>query len=418
LGSRTTSSLHRGSDDHTLDASGTIIPEELTIRLEEPAGNAILSEIANTSKKIHPSSKNTKAGLNQIQPPITNLTVENLESIPYTLDDFTQTQWLVPGAGYPATVGKMLEELLTYTSGPMADVQHIFHLIAILRPFLPASIAMTPPGRGQGGRKLAEITEELQKYANFCLNTVNLTPDDTVALLENPMAHLVRFGVSPRTVELLFKTYEQQLHASKLFVPLVELRRIAAGAFATFKETQLANSQIGETCVECRKPIRRESGKCSKCGKGHDECPVCWQHFSPYTVTKRARREKETRGMSAWRIKGYGEVNAPVPEAPQEQPLLWQTCLSCGHGCHSACMSSLQDNVKTAGRCPAVGCDCACLPGLYRDQMIRVREEEIAQKSAGSVRKDDRRISESSAVKGARGMLEEAKKVRVVEPIR
>ena len=47
-------------------------------------------------------------------------------------------------------------------------------------------------------------------------------------------------------------------------------------------------------------------------------------------------------------------------------------------------------------------------------------EEEKARKSVGSVKGDGRRIKESGAVKGARGLLglEEGKRVRVVEPER
>ncbi|KAF2425771.1 hypothetical protein EJ08DRAFT_651934 [Tothia fuscella] len=374
------------------------------------------AENANSAKKLHRPIHSKSDGSANVDEP----TITNPDDVEFLLEDFTDTRWLIQGITYPVSVGKMIEELFMYTTGPLADVQHIFHLVAILRPFLPGSIVMTQRVYATiGKQRLEETKHELEKYADFCLNTVNLTPDDTAQLLANPLMHLVRFGIPPRQAELMFKMYETKLHASKLFVPLVMLRRIAAESFATYKETQLANSQIGETCMNCKKPIPKNTGKCDNCGKGHDECPICWQRFSPYHVTKRARQGKNARlADTVMAINGYGEPNesAPATKAPKAPPLLWQTCLSCGHGCHSACMIVLQDDAKTAGRCPAIGCDCACFPGPYRDQMIREREAEAAEKNAGSVHSDNHRISESSAVKGARGILDEGKKVRVVEP--
>jgi hypothetical protein len=55
---------------------------------------------------------------------------------------------------------------------------------------------------------------------------------------------------------------------------------------------------------------------------------------------------------------------------------------------------------------------------LYRDQFIKKQEEDKARKAMGSVRGDGKKVRESGAVKGARGLLgsEGGKRVRVVEP--
>ena len=60
------------------------------------------------------------------------------------------------------------------------------------------------------------------------------------------------------------------------------------------------------------------------------------------------------------------------------------------------------------------------MPGMYRNETVKKQEEEKARKSIGSVRGDGRKVKESGAVKGARGLLgqEEGKRVRVVEPER
>lgn len=103
-----------------------------------------------------------------------------------------------------------------------------------------------------------------------------------------------------------------------------------------------------------------------------------------------------------------------------ELPVLWQFCLTCGHGAHAACLDHQQKIPELGGRCPYYGCGCACIPGPYRDRIIREEEKERAKAMAGSVRGDRKSIGESGAVKAVRGLLGGegggGKSVRVIEP--
>jgi len=117
-----------------------------------------------------------------------------------------------------------------------------------------------------------------------------------------------------------------------------------------------------------------------------------------------------------------GGAVRPVLVQPQfNPPVLWQFCLTCGHGAHAACLDHQQKIPELGGRCPVYGCGCACIPGPYRDRLIREEEEERKIAMAGSVRGDRMSIVESGAVKTVRGLLggggsDQAKTVRVVEP--
>jgi hypothetical protein len=292
----------------------------------------------------------------------------------------------------------------------------------------------------------------MQEYAHYCKTELSLNVEETSLILTDHLAHLARFLIHPLQTEAVFTAYQEQLERCLLFTPSTMLRNLLYPSFGAFREHLLENSGIGLVCLKCNKPVNAATGKCEKCGKKHDPCPVCWQKFSPYLVTKRAKKANEA-SVPALRI-GLGgrlekastapptvtfeKTTRPPPSknlAPADSllllpapdpPTLWQFCLSCGHGAHAACLQHQQKQVpELGGRCPTAGCGCPCIPGLYRDQTAKKNEEEKARKAIGSVRHDGRKIKESGAVKGARGLLgggggekEEGKRVRVIEPER
>lgn len=199
----------------------------------------------------------------------------------------------------------------------------------------------------------------------------------------------------------------------------------------------MQNSAIGLVCIKCNKPINRPDKRCDSCGHRPDPCPICKQKYSPWTVTKRARNLEELKA-AAFKVTGDGKPMEFLlaPDEPAwtgekhdsevkvqplpELPVLWQFCLTCGHGAHAACLDHQQKIPELGGRCPYYACGCACIPGPYRDRIIREEEEERLKATAGSVRGDRKSIGDSGAVKAARGLLGGEgggmKSVRVVEP--
>ena len=360
------------------------------------------------------------------------------------LEDFQKPPGLSLERTYPISAGKMLQQSFTYHTALVPDAQQIFHLTALLKPFLPhsAGIAVHESER-IGTARLEETQHILEEYAHYCKVELNLELEEIYLILTDHLAHLARFRIHPLQVEAIFTAYQEQLERCMLFTPSTVLRNLLYPSFGAFRDHLLENSGIGLVCLKCNKPVNATTGKCEKCQKRHDPCPICWQRFSPYVLTKRAKKVNEAM-VPAIRIGANGRfekvptpasilsVPPPAPEQPllevedvavsaPDPPTLWQFCLSCGHGSHAACLQNQQKQVpELGGRCPTAGCGCPCIPGLYRDQTIKKAEEEKARKSVGSVKGDGRRIKESGAVKGARGLLglEEGKRVRVVEPER
>jgi hypothetical protein len=233
-------------------------------------------------------------------------------------------------------------------------------------------------------------------------------------------------------VEAIFIAYQEQLEKGMLFTSSTVLRNLLYPSFGAFREHLLENSSVGLVCGKCNKPANSTTGKCEKCDKGHDPCPICWQKFPPSAITKRAKKVEDAK-IPEIKIDANGRLHhaplsslppiAPITDTaspPPDPPVLWQFCLTCGHGAHAACLQPQQKLPELGGRCSTAGCGCACVPGIYRNEVMKKQDEEKARKAMGSVKGDGRRIKQSSAVRGARGLLgqEESKRVRVVEPER
>jgi len=244
---------------------------------------------------------------------------------------------------------------------------------------------------------LVETGEILQDYAQYCKEELNLSTDEIHAILSDHLAHLARFGIPPWQAEAICMTYQEQLERCLLFTSSTVVRNLLCPSFGAFRETLLPESGIGLVCLKCKKPINRPDKKCDSCGHRPDPCPICWQKYSPYTVTKRARKLEEMKIPAFKMPKGHGVMESILPadhpasrvfkKVPQNEkrddsqprlvfPVLWQFCLSCGHGAHAACLQHQQAIPELGGRCPIGGCGCACIPGPYRDRMIREAEEE------------------------------------------
>lgn len=401
-----------------LEASGTIVPEDTTLLLEGSRDNtadvlASLKAVANYRDDTTPS---------------------------LILGDFSSSpNMMLDEKSYPITAGKLLQQIFTYNTLQIPDPQHIFHLVTLFKRFLPNSIAIQPYQRKEcEAAHIAKTAETLEDYTQYCKEELNLSTDEIHIILSDHLAHLVRFGISPWQAEAICMAYEEQLNRCLLFTSSTVVRNLLYSSFGAFREDNtMQNSAIGLVCIKCNKPINRPDKRCDSCGHRPDPCPICKQKYSPWTVTKRARNLEELKA-AAFKVTGDGkpmefllapddpawtgekhdsEVKVqPLPELP----VLWQFCLTCGHGAHAACLDHQQKIPELGGRCPYYACGCACIPGPYRDRIIREEEEERLKATAGSVRGDRKSIGDSGAVKAARGLLGGEgggmKSVRVVEP--
>jgi len=408
-----------------MEASGTIVDEDTTLRLERPMkehlveANNPLAEL-----KAVASRDDTTPSL--------------------ILEDFTSTNRMLDEKAYPITASKLLRETFLYNTQHVPNMQHIFHLITLMKRFLPSTIAIQPYQYDQdGARHMALTREVLMDYAQYCKEELNMSTDEIHSVLSDNLTHLVRFGISPWQAEAICITYEEQLNRCALFTSSTVVRNLLYNSYGAFRENLMQESAIGLVCVKCNKPINRQDKKCDSCGHKPDPCVICYQKYSPYTVTKRARKLKEmeipvyNKGTKAvlppdhpvWTNFGHEhetrneDGSCRVTVKPQfNPPVLWQFCLSCGHGAHAACLQRQQKMPELGGRCPIYGCGCACIPGPYRDRVIREEEEERAKAEQGKVRGDRKSVVESGAVKVTRSLLsgggggDQAKTVRVVEP--
>ncbi|KIW00781.1 uncharacterized protein PV09_07761 [Verruconis gallopava] len=367
--------------------------------------------------------------------------VVNMNSKDLILDDFERPPGISLSRTYPITAGKMLQKLFMYHTALVPDAQQIVHLMMLLSPFLPNSASLAAHEYEVAGQtRLAQTRHILQEYAHYCKVEVGLETDEIHAILSGHLVHLARFDIHPLQVEAVCMAYQEQLEKCMLFTSLVMLRNLVYPHLGAFQDHLLRSSTVELVCAKCNKPVSSATRKCEKCNKGHDLCPVCWQKYSPFTMTKRARKMEDAK-VPAIRICANGRLDfsasvkpptssspspsAPVPNAsgndePKlEHPSLWQFCLTCGHGAHAACLQTQPNVPELGGRCATAGCGCACVRGMYRSELVKRMEEEKAKNAMGSVKGDGRRVRESGAVKGARGLLgEEGKRVRLVEPER
>jgi hypothetical protein len=244
-------------------------------------------------------------------------------------------------------------------------------------------------------------------------------------------------GVSPAQIEAVIAAYQEQLQELQISNPLVVLARLSFPEHSHLFEEIINNTQTGFVCLGCNKPINNPTSKmrCENCGKRQSPCTICWQKYPAIEAGRKNR--KHGRKGSNGQLSNAGEAansqtsvdgeapaftNGSLPSATvpmSNHPVLWQSCLICGHGAHAVCLQQIHNYPKLGGKCPTDGCLCDCVPGSYRNQLRKDAEQERIRREAGSVRVDGRKVTESRAVRGARGILEsDERRVRLVEPQR
>jgi hypothetical protein len=200
-------------------------------------------------------------------------------------------------------------------------------------------------------------------------------------------------GIRDAQAESILAIYHQQLNALRIYNPSVKLARATFQAHPDLFDT--SSRQIGFLCLSCRKPINNPNRfRCETCLKRQAPCTICWQKYPAISP-----RKSPKSGVH------YDDVPPPTP-----LPILWQSCLICGHGAHATCLQSLQTDPRLGGKCPTESCLCDCIPGTWRNQLNReaaaaAEGKREARRNTG-VRRDATRAKESNAAKGARVLLD------------
>lgn len=275
---------------------------------------------------------------------------------------------------------------------------------------------------------------------------------------EHASSNTSALGIPLHHLESILALYQQQLQTLQVYNPAVNLARAAYKSHPFLFDT--ANSQVGFVCQGCGKPINNPKTKmrCETCTKRQAPCPICWQKYPALSARKLSRKSRSSNDLwsQSFSFSSSPEVKpkraptlttspsttthrpppttqpdtspiAPTttPAAPattqSNLPILWQSCLICGHGAHAACLQSIHHNPQLGGKCPTDGCLCDCIPGSYRSRLNRetLADVEAAGAAAasaaagaggtkkGAVKRDGARVRESAAARGARVALME-----------
>jgi hypothetical protein len=329
---------------------------------------------------------------------------------------------------HPATAQEMLMEVFNYYTEQRPSAQNIYHLTTLIKPFLTTAQTYSP-------KPTSLLTTQIR-------SSLTIPPLQETAVLS---------------------TYQTQLQSLQIFNPAASLARDAATRESDsedlFRQTY---SQTGFVCLSCNKPINNPLTKfrCENCREPQDMCPVCYQRYPGIEVRRQKSLKKQLNRQNSvvwsrtFSFSGRGETAAMMIESSKDvvvaatpigdigndedamaeavdlddptemattssHPILWQSCMICGHGAHASCMAAVHNYPDNGGQCPTESCLCACVSGPYREIVQKEADEERLRAQQGSVSRDSRRASESRAVRSARSILEAdggVRRVRVVEP--
>ncbi|MCJ1383458.1 SEA (Seh1-associated) complex subunit [Xylographa soralifera] len=243
-------------------------------------------------------------------------------------------------------------------------------------------------------------TALLPHVVSFHLYTLSDTQFPTYLFLYLSDIYPHLFDISIVTTTLM--SYHQELISLGLFIEAATVRNYCHPAYADIWECGNSdNLAAGWYCRNCRKAVKGEAvGFCERCRQDWGLCPVCGSVDSPLSFLSYSS-ENETRSASN-ESQGYQGTK------------LWAWCQECGHGGHSSCLRLWwADAVGSEGGCPCQGCLHDCMPGIRRDERIKMREAEgrQAKTRAGGVLKDGWVVGESKAVERARGLVAPLQKV-------
>ncbi|MCJ1286809.1 SEA (Seh1-associated) complex subunit [Xylographa opegraphella] len=191
-------------------------------------------------------------------------------------------------------------------------------------------------------------------------------------------------------------SYHQELISLGLFVEAADLRNHCYPAYADIWECGSSdNAAAGWYCRNCRKAVKGETvGFCARCRQDWGACPICGSLDSPPSFLSYSSENES-----------HSAINESLSHKGTK---LWAWCQDCGHGGHSSCLRLWwADAVRSEGGCPCQGCLHDCMPGIRRDEKIKMQEAEgrRIKTRVGGVLKDGWIVGESRAVERARGLV-------------
>jgi hypothetical protein len=341
----------------------------------------------------------------------------------YILSDFINRTDIEPEL---VSAEEMLAEIYNYYTTNVPNAQIIYHLSTILQPLIGVKSEREPSSTFETPTRRAPTQSITTKFSNL-------------------------------QEEAVVSTYNDQLQRLQIYNPSVMLSRDAYDSHSEIFNTE--NCQVNFICLSCNKSINNTTSKfrCENCNTRQDPCPICWQKYPAFEGTKKTKKAALKAALWAreYKFDRHSEPREseivvtpdlrtpaiPVPSqdvisdetlfipepfttSPQtNHAMLWQSCLSCGHGAHAACLQHIQGDPGIGGQCPTENCLCDCVAGPYRTQLIR--EAGDTATDGPLVRGDSMTVGDSNAVKKVRALVLEGregesseKRVRVVEPPR
>lgn len=466
LSSRGDHSENSAEYAETMEASGTIVPEDA-------APEELRSPHAPKPPPSLPHA--TESAPAALDP--------NADE-PIILADYQATELDVQASeshGLSFPIIDLLKQILSFHTSNLSDAQTSSIMLLLLTPLLPRIHSL------DRGNEI-DTTDVLNTYADQ-LNALGMTPTQTQTILSTHVTQLLQTGLNPYQAESILTTYHTQLHSLSLFNAAASLRRLAYPIYPTVYEQALKDTQLGLLCLSCNTPINnpRDKMRCETCKRAQAPCPICWGRYpafegvaakkkaklraspSPSTSTSTSKSDQYRRkrsslltmyplgdadtataaaaaaaaaargpenfapenftadataaitttdtstGTSTAAAAAGGltddEVLSPSAPEPMLDPraVLWTWCPLCGHGGHTACLGAwFADPNMSDGACATEGCLCDCVRGRRREDRLREAQGRKAERERGRVvRGDEWKVGESRAVVGARGALGE-----------
>lgn len=211
--------------------------------------------------------------------------------------------------------------------------------------------------------------------------------------------------LAPHQAESLLTSYHAQLHSLGLYVPATQVRKFSSEMSPDLAEQGMMEVHVHLWCRQCQKPLENKGQKwvkspnqwiCERCRSLQAPCPICWGRNT----------------VSGYLNSSLSSSSATTDQGEKERAgnagrTLWSSCLICGHGGHDSCIKAwFEDTSMSEGGCPVLGCLHDCVPGIRRDEKIKMIAEEQVKKKRGMAKRDSWVVGESKAVEKARNSLQ------------
>jgi len=343
--------------DHRKNIGKAKGPNSMVQKVQNNSYSLVRPSYPNYSRQLIVNALSTRAGaLPPGGPPITDPYIVNTSFKP---SDFTSHPTNLPctamASGPPWTATKMIPQLIDYHTQRLSDAQMPTHLLLLLQ---------------------------------FMLEPMS----------ENPL-------LTRHQAEALLTSYHVQLYSLGLYGPAAQMRTLSLRMSPDLAEQGMVEVHVRLWCRQCEKPLENRSQNwakrfnqwiCERCRNVQAPCAICWGR-NPLPASLKSSSSSISASL------GEGERT----RGGDGSKALWSSCLICGHGGHDGCLRTwFTDASGSEGGCPVQGCLHDCVPGIRRDEKIRMIAEEKVKKKRGMAKRDSWVVGESRAVEKARGALQ------------